>query len=259
VAVNRAMLALGHEVFDADGATFVRDRDLPDIWEANRVVAVTAASDPEVDRLLERVEREYAGFGHRRFDLDFTTPPALEARLALEGYHVRDLVVMVLAGAGRPVAAPADIRPCTGVEAWAAFEALVLENWRESARRHGLAAADEVGRQLARSHRRRSPPARYWLAWRDGRPCGYLSSWEGVDGVGQVEDLFVHAQARGHGIADALVGHGVADCRAAGAGPVTIVAEAADTPKGAYARMGFRPVALVREWLRRVTTSAART
>jgi len=39
------MLALGHEVFDAEGARFVRDRRLPDIWEANRVTAVTAASD----------------------------------------------------------------------------------------------------------------------------------------------------------------------------------------------------------------------
>jgi hypothetical protein len=38
------MLGLGHERFEADGALFVRNRQLPDIWEANHVTAVTAAS-----------------------------------------------------------------------------------------------------------------------------------------------------------------------------------------------------------------------
>jgi hypothetical protein len=80
------MLALGHERFVADGATFVRDRDLPDIWEADHATAVTAATGEAVERLLASVEREYAGFGHRRFDLDFTTPPVFEARLLLDGY-----------------------------------------------------------------------------------------------------------------------------------------------------------------------------
>src|SRR6202008_1613053 len=66
LAVNQAVTALGHEVFDADAARFVRDRRLPDIWEANRVTAVTAASDEAIERVLARTEREYAGFGHRR-------------------------------------------------------------------------------------------------------------------------------------------------------------------------------------------------
>jgi ribosomal protein S18 acetylase RimI-like enzyme len=246
------MLGLGHEVFDADGATFVRDRDLPDVWEANHVTAVTAASADAADRLLARVEREYAGFGHRRFDLDCTTPPAFEARLLLDGYQGREFLVMLLADDLRGRAAEAEIRPCAGAEAWQAFEALALENWRESATRHGLTPQDGVGERLARGHRRRSPPARCWLAWADGAPRGYLSSWEGIGGVGQVEDLFVHPAARGRGLAAALIRHGVAACRAGGAGPVVIVAEAADTPKEAYARLGFEPVAVTREYLRRV-------
>jgi GNAT superfamily N-acetyltransferase len=247
--------ALGHEVFDADAARFVRDRRLPDIWEANRVTAVTAASDEAIERVLARTEREYAGFGHRRFDLDFTTPSAFEARLLLDGYRVREFLVMVLDGEWRGRAGAADIRPCTGVEAWAAYGALKREDWRESARRLELNEG-EVGAQMADGHRRRCPPARYWLAWVDGAPRGFLSSWDGLDGVGVVEDLFVDPAARGRGLAAALVQHGVADCRRAAAGPVVIVAAAEDTPRLAYARMGFRPVAVSRAYLRILSAAA---
>jgi GNAT superfamily N-acetyltransferase len=246
------MLGLGHEVFDADGGTFVRDRHLPDIWEANHVTAVAAASTTEIDRLLARVEREYAGFCHRRFDVDATTPPAFEARLVLDGYRARDFVVMVLEDEPRGAARTADIRPCTDAAAWAAFERLALENWQESARARGVAPDPAVGAGLARSHRHRCPPARCWLAWADGEPRGYLTSWEGLDGVGQVEDLFVDPSARRRGLAAALIHHGVAAARAAGAGPVAIVADAADTPQDAYARMGFHAIAVKREYVRQL-------
>jgi ribosomal protein S18 acetylase RimI-like enzyme len=247
------MLALGHEVFDADGARFVRDRRLPDIWEANRVTAVTAASDAAIDRLLARAEREYAELGHRRFDLDSTTPSAFEARLLLDGYQAREFLVMVLDGEWRGRAGAADIRPCTDAEAWAAYDVLKRDDWRESAQRLGLREGG-VGGQMVDSHRRRCPPARYWLAWIDGEPRGFLSSWEGVGGVGQVEDLYVRPDARGLGLAAALIRHGVADCRGAGAGPVVIVADADDTPRVAYARMGFRPVAVSRAYLRQLSS-----
>ena len=250
LAVNRAMLALGHECFDADGATFVRDRDVPDIWDANHVTSVSADSDETIERLLARVEREFAGFGHRRFDLDFTTPPAFEARLALTGSRTRESLVMLLEGDLRGPVAIADIRECAGAAAWAAFETLALDNWRESSKRQGLPGGDDVGERLARVHRRRSPPMRYWLASSDSAPRGFLASWEGVDGMGQVEDLFVHPSARGRGLARALIAHGVVACRERGAGPIVIVADVHDTPKDAYARMGFRPVAVARSYLR---------
>src|SRR5262245_41637519 len=249
LAVNQAMLALGHEVFDADGARFVRDRRLPEIWEANRISTVTAATPEAIDCLLARAEREYAGFGHRRFDLDVTTPPGVEARLLLDGYRGREFLVMVLEREGTSRAVAADIRPCADETAWAAYGALKREDWRESAQRLGLSEG-EVGGQMVDGHRRRCPPARYWLAWVDGAPRGFISSWEGTDGVGQIEDLFVHPECRGRGLAAALIRHGVAECRRAGAGDVVIVADADDTPRLAYARMGFRPVAVTRAYLR---------
>ncbi len=75
VAVFQAHQALGNEQFQADGATFVRNRDTPAIWDANHVTQVTASTPDAIERLLTRVEREYEGFPHRRFDVDFTTPP----------------------------------------------------------------------------------------------------------------------------------------------------------------------------------------
>ena len=77
VAVDGDFLALGHEVFDADGARFVRDRSLPRIHDANYVSDVTVATPDAVERLLARVDREYPHTRHRQFLLDTSTPPAV--------------------------------------------------------------------------------------------------------------------------------------------------------------------------------------
>jgi len=90
----------------------------------------------------------------------------------------------------------------------------------------------------------------------DGRAAAYFNSWAGIDGVGQVEDLFTHPDYRHRGLATALIHRCVADCRAKGAGPVVIVSDPADTPKLMYAAMGFRPVALVSNYMKRLQTPA---
>ena len=87
LTVSEAFSALGNDQFETEGATFVRNREIPDIWDANHVAHVTAATTEEIDRLLARVEREFEGCNHRQFRVEFTTPPALEARLTLEGYE----------------------------------------------------------------------------------------------------------------------------------------------------------------------------
>jgi predicted GNAT family acetyltransferase len=79
-----------------------------------------------------------------------------------------------------------------------------------------------------------------------------MASLVGADGVGQVEDLYVEPEVRHRGLATALIHRAVADCRARGAGPVLIVADASDTPKAMYAAMGFRPLAVERKYLLRL-------
>ncbi len=102
-----------------------------------------------------------------------------------------------------------------------------------------------------RSRQAKSPPARHWLACVDGEPRAYLSSWGGVDGVGMVEDLFTHPDFRHRGLATALIHHCVSEARKEGAGPVVIGADPKDTPKRMYAALGFHPVAVKREYLKR--------
>jgi len=247
------MLALGHEVLATAGALLVRNRDLPDIWDANHAQRLTAATPVAIDALLARMDEVYVASPHRRFDCDFTTAPALERRLEREGFVRRDFLVMLLEGEPRLRAGAPEIRACVDAGAWAAFSALKTADWRELAARIGLPPNDAVGEGLARASRLRTPPVRYWLAFEGGAPCGFVSSWEGAGGVGQVEDLYVRPDARGRGVAAALLRHGIADCRQHGARAVVIVADADDTPKSAYARIGFVPVAIKREYVRRVT------
>src|SRR5262249_46504810 len=122
-------------------------------------------------------------------------------------------------------------------------------DWLENAARLGLSGDLAVAEQGTLVHRTQSPPARWWLAYDAGEPCGYFSSWEGFRRVGQAEDLFVHPDHRHRGIATALAHPAVADARAHGAGPVALVVDPDDTPRHMYAAMGFRVVGEKRDLL----------
>jgi GNAT superfamily N-acetyltransferase len=251
LATDEAYMALGNERFEAEGATFVRNRDVPEVWDANHVAHVAASTPEEIERLLRLVEQEFAGFRHRRFHLDFATPSAFEARLALAGYERDDTLVMLLEGELRGEAKPHELRTVEDEAEWQAYTALNDVDWREFQERL-TGFTEETAAQMLRARRRKSPPARHWLACIDGVPGAYCSSWGGADGVGYVEDLFTHPDYRRRGLATALVYHCVTEARREGAGPVVICADPADTPKQMYAAMGFRPVALKRNYLKRM-------
>jgi GNAT superfamily N-acetyltransferase len=245
IAVCRAHQALGNERFEADGAVFIRNRETPAVWDANYVTEVTASTPHEIERLLERVEREYAGFPHRRFDLDFATPPTFEARMALEGYHRSDALVMLLEGDLAGSAKPYHIRPVTDEGDWKTYVGLYDVDWRGYREKIPGPFDEESARQMVLSRRSKWPSAPLWLACTDGAAQAYCTSWAGPGGMGLVEDLFTLPDFRHRGLATALVHHCVAEARTEGASPVVIVADATDTPKQMYAAMGFRPVAVV--------------
>lgn len=252
LAANQALLALGNEQFGPDGAMFVRNRSVPEIRDANHVAHVTASMPEEIDRLLARVEREFADLPYRRFDLDITTPPSFEARLAHDGYQSNDALVMLLEGDLGGEAKPHDIRLIEDDAAWEAYAALHEIDWREYTEQTGRSAAGGTGAAMLRSRRLKSPPVRYWLAYSDDEPRAYAASWEGSGGFGIVEDLFTHPDFRRRGLATALIHRAVADCRERGAGPLVITADPSDTPKQMYASLGFRPVAIKRSYWQKV-------
>jgi GNAT superfamily N-acetyltransferase len=252
LSVTQTLLALGNEQFEAEGATFVRNCSFTEIRDANHVARVAATSPDEIDRLLERVEREFAGYPHRRFDLDLSTPPALEPRLAFEGYQRGDLLIMALEGDLADEGKPHDIRLVEDNTGWDRYAALHEIDWQGYSEDLPPSAGKWLADPMYRSRRVKSPPTRNWLAYVDGEARAYLTSWQGIDGVGQVEDLFTHPDFRHRGLATALIHRGVADCRERGAGPVVIVADPQDTPKQMYTAMGFRPVAMKREYWKNV-------
>jgi ribosomal protein S18 acetylase RimI-like enzyme len=149
-------------------------------------------------------------------------------------------------------ARPFEIRPVEHEDAWRRFEALHALDWKETRERLGQQELPEAGVAMARSRRLKCPPSRYYLGYVDGAPRGYFSTLPGLQGMAQVEDLFVDPAFRHRGLATALIHHCVRKCREQGARSVVIVADPDDTPKHMYAAMGFRPVAVYSHYLKRL-------
>lgn len=238
--VNQDYLALGSEIVEREGGRFVRNTRLASVWDTNHVDTVTARTSDEIERLMATARVAYAHTKMLRFDVDSRTPSEFEAYLQLADFERHDMLVMLLEGEplGRPQ--PFEIRPVTTLSDWEAFRQLKMLDAGEY--------STEVRDQLFASDRGRTPPARPWLGYIDGTARGYLSSWEGRQGTGQVESLYVDPAYRKRGLASALLHHSIRDCRVHGAKNVCLVAMPGDTPKHIYAAMGFRPVAIKREY-----------
>jgi GNAT superfamily N-acetyltransferase len=248
-SVDMLNLALGHRTFEAEGATFVVDPRLPSIYDANFMYDIQASSDAEIDRLLDRARQEYAHCPRLTFRLAPWSSPALESRLGLIGLEQTRSLVMLLEGDLVGQALPHDLRPLEGDAGWSAFGELKRADWDEHAATTDQASQRwEVPDGLTAAARLKCPPVSYTMAYADGRPVGFCNAWAGIDGVGQVEDLFVLPEYRHRGIATALIHHCVAQARMHGAGPVVICANLAETPKSMYAAMGWRPLAVCRQY-----------
>ena len=116
--VNWWNLALGHEVLEADGATFVRNPAFPAIYDANFVFGVTASTPGEIECLLARARREYAHALKITFRLDPLTSTPFEGRLVLDGYERRDSLVLLLEGNISGESKRVEVRPIDDDAGW---------------------------------------------------------------------------------------------------------------------------------------------
>jgi ribosomal protein S18 acetylase RimI-like enzyme len=248
-----AYLALGNEVIERPGARFVRCPATPRVHDANHVSGLRTGTAAAFDAVLARAEEVFAGAAHRFFLLDPLTPAHVEARLVHEGYEGSAELALVLEGELRARPDPVAIRLADGDADWRSLHALQRLDDEERCKRRGLPLyAEDVTRGLVERRRAKAPAVRTWIAEVERRSVGYLSSWPGQDGIGKVEDLFVHPSERRRGVATALLDRGVSDARARGAAAVLIGADPSDTPRHLYARLGFRPLCVLRGYLRRV-------
>ncbi|HET9476437.1 MAG TPA: GNAT family N-acetyltransferase, partial [Dehalococcoidia bacterium] len=114
----------------------------------------------------------------------------------------------------------------------------------------------EIGEAFIHIYRRKAPALRYFIAYVEGQPAAFFSSWPGAAGMGQVEDLFTLPEYRHRGLATALVHRCVADCRERGGRRVVIACDPADTPRNMYRAMGFAPAAIAGHWLKKLPPTA---
>lgn len=255
--------SLGGEVERRPGHRIVRNRSAPRHPLGNFTFAVRDAASLEA--LLGPAASQDTAL--RRVVVDRDTPAEVEAELALHGWENEQQLQLVLPEA-TPVPAPTDPRlaAVTTDGQWRAIEQLFRIDHLEEDHRRGrdprpastTAAAVALRRSLTAGARylvaqpsqasRRSAPSGSWPSPHDVGVAGCIAVWVSDDGVGMIEDVFVHPDARGAGVATQLLRFAVTEARGRGAGGIVIGAEIDDTPKHLYARFGFRPAAVLRSY-----------
>ena len=249
---SRGWLALGHERIASPLAWIVRDRQNPQVYDANFAAMVRAESEREIAALLAQLDDAFHDSEHRFVFWDVDMPQPFAARLVLDGWqHYNDLITLVLEGELRARGPDAQIRKVQSEADWQGIEDLHWLDHQEEVEMGFHAAWDRsVTRAMVNSKRRKTPAVQYFIARIDDVDCGFFSAWPGENGVGQIEDLFTRAEFRGRGIGTALLVACVEDARARGAGPIIICARTEDTPKQMYSSMGFRPLCLQHGYLK---------
>jgi GNAT superfamily N-acetyltransferase len=243
--------ALGHETRDDGLCRIVTDRDNPDLWDANHVSMVRAATTREIDGTLERADEAFGHCRHRLFVVDPTTPPEFVARLALEDYEeLTPTIQLVLEGELGATPPGIDIRPVVTDDDWRSLHELVRSDHQEGARSHDGPLSEEITRGTVAAYRKKSPACQFFLARSAGVDSAYGAAVRCEGRVGMVEDLFTLPAFRKRGIATAMIGRAIRHVREAGADCVLIGAHATDPPKRLYARLGFVPVCMTREYIK---------
>jgi GNAT superfamily N-acetyltransferase len=242
---------LGNDCLALPHARLVRNRERPEVYDANHLSRVRAETPREIERLLASADREFADFRHRAVQCDPFTPAPFEARLALEGYVPNPTLQLVLEAELRARPRDVEIHPADSESDWQAVARLTRLDHEEQARLQGRPAySGQLALDMVALHRAKSPDLRFWLARADGEVCAFFSSWPGHNGVGMVEDLFTHPDHRRRGIATALIAQAVRDARERGAGAVLIGARPGDRVKRMYVSLGFRPICVTRSYVR---------
>lgn len=251
--VRDGWLALGNQVRDTPLARFVTSTTFNHLYDANFAASARPQGRDQILQLFAQLDDALAHCTHRKVRIDDRTPGELEAELALRGYAPDNELVLLLSGElarHREPPAGVKIRALETDADWDALERLARADHEEEAVKEQRPVFDlEVTRQIVRSKRAKMPDVHWWMASLDDEDVAFFSSWLGIDSVGVVEDLFCRADARGRGIADALLTHAVDDARHGGAAWVVIGARVDDWPKSFYARRGFEPVCVDRAWL----------
>jgi GNAT superfamily N-acetyltransferase len=232
------------ELQPIDGGWVARAESLPLVWVANQVEVSRPVEYAEALALVDRYQR---GLPYRQLTVDHeASGRRLERAFRTDGWQVGREVVMAL---GRTPYR--DVDTSRVVEADEEEALAPMRRW--VAEDPDLDETDEGLDQVREFNR---------LAWRarEAKRLGILDEHGSLaavtmlfsDGeIAQVEDVYTVPEARGRGLARALVTHAVSLARHAGHELVFIVADDEDWPKQLYWRIGFDPVGLAWEFHRK--------
>jgi RimJ/RimL family protein N-acetyltransferase len=224
------------------------DDELPLVWYLNELV-IDPGEAPSAGELAAEAERVQAGLQHRKLSVgDEALGERLAPALHAEGWNVERLVVMTHAAAGRAVDASRAVEISERE-----LEPLLYEEHRRDGR------DEEEARQLvaARQRTREAVSVRSLAVLENGYPVASCELY--LDGrVAQVENVGTLAEQRGRGHASALVTRAVETARADGHGLVFLLADENDWPKELYAKLGFRTVGRLFQFIRARSLDDAR-
>ena len=260
VQAYRWQRRLGHALVTGPECRLVVNPALPDLWDANHVDEVTAATEAGADAVFAAMDRQFGQARWRVVHTDCFTPDAFVARLAFEDFEEQSVTIqMVLQGGLTDRGARIALRPVVDDADWRALQRLVIVNHAGSTPTAGSGASPQIGEAqigeaMVAAWRAKASAQRFHLVLQNGAPVAYGSCAVAPGGVGMIEDLFTLPSARRQGLATGLVAVFTDQLIAAGCDVVFLGAFADAAPKRLYARLGFRPVTLTRVWMRRSAT-----
>ena len=243
--------ALGARVVETPQGRLVIDASKPGVWDCNHVQGVRAASAAEIEALFAAMERHYSHTRWRVVHTDGATPDIFLARLAFDDYQERFVTIqMALQSRARLPAAAPDLRLVETPAQWATLARLVRENHVEGLTTGGIELDADYTADVLAGYRARSAICRYYLVHEGEAARAYGSCAVLPGGLGMIEDVFTSAAHRRRGVGGAMIAALVERLRAQDCDEVFLGALAGEQAKGFYARLGFRPVALARMWVK---------
>jgi GNAT superfamily N-acetyltransferase len=217
--------------------TVVRASRYPTYFDYN-LVRVEDHDELSVEGLVGFADEALAGLTHRRvtFEVAAAGEP-LRARIESLGWKATRLVWMLHDGGAPPRHRALRVEPVPYDAVHELRVAWLAEEFPDLDVTDFLADARELAIRRG---------AQVLAALEDGAPVGF-AQLERVGDAAEVTDVFVTANRRGRGLGTAITQAAIA-----AAGEVRelwIVADAEDRPKDLYARLGFRPVWTVLDFL----------
>jgi GNAT superfamily N-acetyltransferase len=244
---------LGNQVIGTPHCSIVANPPHPEVWDANHADEVTAKTEAEIDAVLAAMDRHLGHTPWRVVRTDCFTPDAFLARLALDDFDERFVVIqMALKQSLADGDASVTLRPVVTNADWDELLPLVMANHTERRHVDGLDLPPEFSAATVDVYRAKSDAYHFHLAVKDLVPIAYGGRATAPNGAGMIEDLFTLPSARRKGVITSVIAAFADQLRADGCHTIFLGALANDRPKRLYARLGFRPVTLARTWVRKL-------